>query len=55
MAGLVPVIHVLSYPKKKDVDAHDKRGHDVEGLALDGIEYCNGFIHGSSKAQAKGA
>jgi A/G-specific adenine glycosylase len=28
MAGLVPVIHVLSL--KKDVDARDKRGHGVE-------------------------
>jgi hypothetical protein len=31
MAGLVPAIHVLS-SAKKDVDARDKRGHDVERL-----------------------
>jgi hypothetical protein len=30
MAGLVPAIHDLSRGKKKDVDARDKRGHDVE-------------------------
>jgi hypothetical protein len=28
MAGLVPAIHVFVAPKKKDVDARDKRGHD---------------------------
>jgi hypothetical protein len=34
MAGLVvPAIHVLSRHEKKDVDARDKRGHDVERLA----------------------
>jgi A/G-specific adenine glycosylase len=33
MAGLVPAIHVLNQPLKKDVDARDKRGHDVERLA----------------------
>jgi len=34
MAGLVPAIHVLiCRNEKKDVDARDKRGHDVEGLA----------------------
>jgi hypothetical protein len=27
MAGLVPAIHVLA-PKKKDVDARHKAGHD---------------------------
>ncbi|MFK4509492.1 A/G-specific DNA-adenine glycosylase [Bradyrhizobium daqingense] len=31
MAGLVPAIHVL--PAKKDVDARDERGHDVERSA----------------------
>src|ERR1700709_2334384 len=31
MAGLVPAIHVLKR-RKKDVDARDKRGHDVERL-----------------------
>jgi hypothetical protein len=34
MAGLVPAIHVLPThprsPAKKDVDARDERGHDVE-------------------------
>jgi hypothetical protein len=30
MAGLVPAIHVLKATKKKDVDARDERGHDVE-------------------------
>ena len=30
MAGLVPAIHVLNAAGKKDVDARDKRGHDVE-------------------------
>jgi len=30
MAGLVPAIHVLLVAAtKKDVDARDKRGHDV--------------------------
>jgi hypothetical protein len=29
MAGLVPAIHVLVALKKQDVDARDKRGHDV--------------------------
>jgi hypothetical protein len=30
MAGLVPAIHVLlAIEMKKDVDARDKRGHDV--------------------------
>jgi hypothetical protein len=29
MAGLAPAIHVFRRPKK-DVDARDKRGHDVE-------------------------
>ena len=33
MAGLVPAIHVLTRGAKKDVDARDKRGHDVERLA----------------------
>jgi hypothetical protein len=28
MAGLVPAIHAL-LPLKQDVDARDKRGHDV--------------------------
>jgi hypothetical protein len=28
MAGLVPVIHVLFFEMKKDVDARDMRGHD---------------------------
>jgi hypothetical protein len=35
MAGLVPAIHVLCRPEKKDVDARDKPGHDVERLVLD--------------------
>jgi hypothetical protein len=34
MAGLDPAIHVLDQREKKDVDARDKRGHDVERLAL---------------------
>jgi len=29
MAGLVPAIHVF-VPIRKDVDARDRRGHDVE-------------------------
>jgi A/G-specific adenine glycosylase len=33
MAGLVPAIHVFGSPRKKDVDARDKRGHDVERFA----------------------
>jgi hypothetical protein len=40
MAGLVPAIHVSTLMRKKDVDARDKRGHDVERLAPDVIEYC---------------
>ena len=31
MAGLVPAIHAL-LDTKKDVDARDKAGHDVERL-----------------------
>jgi len=31
MAGLVPAIHAFSLPPvNKDVDARDKRGHDVD-------------------------
>ena len=30
MAGLVPAIHVFLAAAKKDVDARDKPGHDVE-------------------------
>jgi hypothetical protein len=33
MAGLVPAIHGLGCPVKKDVDARDKPGHDVERFA----------------------
>jgi hypothetical protein len=29
MAGLVPAIHVLAVKLREDVDARDKRGHDV--------------------------
>jgi hypothetical protein len=29
---LCPAIHVLGGYKKKDVDARDKRGHDVEEI-----------------------
>jgi hypothetical protein len=29
MAGLVPAIHVFSGSAEEDVDACDKRGHDV--------------------------
>jgi hypothetical protein len=32
MAGLVPAIHVFDAPRKKDVDARHKAGHD-ESLA----------------------
>jgi hypothetical protein len=32
MAGLVPAIHVLLFALPKDVDAGDKRGHDVGKL-----------------------
>src|SRR5690349_8239820 len=32
MAGLVPAIHVFEAPKKKDMDARHKAGHD-ESLA----------------------
>jgi hypothetical protein len=38
MAGPVPAIHVL-LQEKKDVDARDKRGHDVERKC---IENCVG-------------
>jgi hypothetical protein len=31
VAGLVPAIHAF-FPKKKDVDGRDKRGHDVGRL-----------------------
>jgi hypothetical protein len=34
MAGHVPAIHVLARRTKKDVDARDKRGHDVERSVL---------------------
>ena len=34
MAGLVPAIHVLLGPRKKDVDARDKRGHDEGEIGL---------------------
>jgi hypothetical protein len=36
MPGLGPGIHVLLAPikEKKDVDARDKRGHDVESIAI---------------------
>jgi len=34
MAGLDPAIHVSDQRVKKDVDARDERGHDVERLAL---------------------
>jgi hypothetical protein len=35
MAGLVPAIHVLlAALKKKDVDARDKPGHDVESISI---------------------
>ena len=30
MAGFIPAIHVLDCREKKDVDARDKPGHDVE-------------------------
>jgi hypothetical protein len=43
MAGLVPAIHVLGL-SKKDVDARDKRGHDVERLVANVIECPHGFI-----------
>jgi hypothetical protein len=33
MAGLVLAIHVSKPTVKKDVDARDKRGHDVERSA----------------------
>jgi len=29
MAGLVPAIHVFNFLGSEDVDARDKRGHDV--------------------------
>jgi hypothetical protein len=34
MAGLDPAIHVFNQSVKKDVDARDKRGHDVERSGL---------------------
>jgi len=34
MAGLVPAIHVFEAYVKKDVDARDKPGHDVERFAF---------------------
>jgi hypothetical protein len=36
MAGLVPAIHdFLRAKKKKDVDAWEKPGHDVEGMGAE--------------------
>jgi hypothetical protein len=34
MAGFIPAIHVLDWREKKDVDARDKLGHDVEGFVF---------------------
>jgi hypothetical protein len=34
MAGLVPAIHVLDVSRLQDVDARDKRGHDVESALI---------------------
>jgi hypothetical protein len=51
MAGLVPAIHVLiCHNEKKDVDARDKRGHDVERIVMGGIECSDGFIGSRSQA-----
>jgi hypothetical protein len=37
MAGLVPAIHAFrALPRRKDVDARDKRGHDS------GAQLCRG-------------
>jgi hypothetical protein len=36
MAGLDPAIHVVQAAAKKDVDARDRPGHDVERLAFYG-------------------
>jgi hypothetical protein len=36
MAGLVPAIHVLFAPMKKDVDARDKSAHDA---SISGISF----------------
>ena len=34
MAGFIPAIHVWTAAEKKDVDARDKPGHDVERFAF---------------------
>jgi hypothetical protein len=34
MPGLVPGIHALLNMDEEDVDARDKRGHDVESYCL---------------------
>jgi hypothetical protein len=38
MAGLVPAIHVFEQ-EKEDVDARDKRGHDVRSLTRHEPDY----------------
>ena len=50
MARLDPAIHVLDQRLKKDVDGRDKRGHDVERLAL-----CNysGFMNSPALAKTR--
>ena len=46
MPGLVPGIHVLEYPDKKDVDGRDEPGHDAERKCRDlkrySITACSG-------------
>ncbi|HSL78015.1 MAG TPA: hypothetical protein VK877_00015, partial [Pseudolabrys sp.] len=34
MAGLVPAIHVLLLARCEDVDARDKRGHDIQAATM---------------------
>jgi hypothetical protein len=34
MAGLVPAVHDFLALRKKDVDARDRPGHDVERMEL---------------------
>ena len=50
MAGLDPAIHVLDQRAKKDVDARDKRGHDVERLAL---RHYSGFMNSPAIAKTR--
>ena len=50
MAGLDPAIHVLDQRAKKDVDACDKRGHDVE---RSGLRHYSDFMNPTAAVKAK--